>query len=174
MASPERLQFATYWSQFRRQRQRQRFLLVRKHPSKRLIPYDELQACQRILCSHLEITADDSPPEIQSKLLNVSFDRFIGLLPRIHHLEAHLHPQVWTRRVYWSDRAIWSISFSRVLKVESPTDMDYLEKRLLVDMCVNHNTTDSVPLPDPWSRESRAVVNEVYQPDFERFGYEMK
>lgn len=136
--------------------------------------YDELQYCQRLFCPSLEIHPYDSPAEIRDKLLNVSFAQFINLLPSLYEADDHLHPQIQLTMMCFRGIPIGSIKFDRILKVECSHDMAYLQDELSIDLSKEYNSTHKIQLPNPWEPRLLAIVNHLYQADFEAFNYEMR
>ncbi|TGO03178.1 hypothetical protein PN36_11450 [Candidatus Thiomargarita nelsonii] len=146
----------------------------RQQPLHKWLTYDELQICQRLFCPYIQINPYSSPADIREKLLSVSFTQFINLLPQVYHLDDHLRPQTRLTMMFFHGIPIGSIKFERILKVESSDDMAYLQDELSIGLSKKYNNTDKILLPNPWSPALRAVVNNLYQADFEAFNYEMR
>jgi hypothetical protein len=144
----------------------------RQVPATQRLTYDQLQDCQRFFCPFLHIHPDDAPATIREKLLGLSFARFIELLPQVYQCDLHLRPQVMTKLVYYRRRPIASLKIDRTLHMESPDDLRYLQDELGIDLSRKHNSTQTIPLANPWSPELRAIVNKLYRADFQEFGYE--
>lgn len=145
----------------------------RHAPSVKLYKYDDLQVCQRLFFPYLQIGSQDSPIIIREKLLSLSFAQFITLLPNVYQQDVHLRPQVMTRQIYFRGKPAFPLKIDRILKVESTDTLHIMYDQLGLDLSRKYNSTSDVPFTDSWIPRLRTVVNELYQADFEEFGYEM-
>lgn len=135
--------------------------------------YDQLQRCQRLFCSYLQIDPTDAAMSIREKLLSLSFEQFVQLLPAVYLNDGHLHPQVQMMTIRFRGAPI-QLSFDRVFKVESAVDMACLQGELAIDVSQQINNTRQVQWSSPWRPDLYAVINELYKADFETFQYEMR
>lgn len=143
-----------------------------QEPTRALRPYAELQHSHRCFGPYLRIDVADAPATIREKLLGLSFAQFIRLLPNVYLLDGHLYPQVNITTLLWCGRS-HQLAFDRIFKVESATDLAYLQDGLALDLSQSYNSTQSIALPDPWQPELRTIVNHLYKADFAAFRYEM-
>ena len=181
-----KLRFGTYLRNYRKFRRHPHFLLVR-NPYDRLVsffkdklrknieqntrPYEKMQKSQKLFCAHLAITSNDTSTIIQERLSNLSFVEFIKILPKVYNLDEHLYPQWWTSRICFMNLSLFPFKATRVLKVESVDDLEFLHKDLGIDLSTKLNHTGDVRFTESWSQDSRRIVNRLYQKDFLTFGY---
>ena len=140
----------------------------RQDPVTKARTYEQLQRCQRFFCAYLQIDPADSAMTIREKLLSLSFEQFVQLLPTVYLQDGHLHPQVRMMTIRFRGAPI-QLNFDRVLKIESAADMAYLQDELAVDVSQPINNTRQVKWSSPWQPKLYAVVNELYKADFETF-----
>jgi len=145
----------------------------RQDPVVTMRAYHELQRCQHFFCAYLQITPTDSPVTIREKLLSLSFDQFVHLLPTVYLQDGHLYPQVWMMTIHFHGAPI-QLHFDRVLKIEAAADMAYLQNGLAIDLSKKVNDTQQVEWSSPWQPELYAIVNDLYKADFDMFQYEMR
>jgi len=145
----------------------------RQDPVVTLRGYDQLQRCHRFFCSYLRIDPADSPMTIREKLLRLSFEQFVHLLPTVYLLDGHLHPQVNIMTIRFRGAPI-QLKFNRILQIESAADLAYLQDELAIDVSKKINNTNQVAWSPPWHPDLRAVVNDLYKADFATFQYEMR
>jgi len=155
----------------------------RQEPALKLNENDQVQRCQRMFFPYLAINPDEPPPLIRRNLLKVPFDQFIAFLPHVYQLDGHLVPQVRTTKIHLRKRAKFPflirklseipIPFRKILKLESADDLAFLQNELSIDLSKKHNNTDKIKLPNPWTPELRAVVNNLYRADFQTFDYDL-
>lgn len=93
----------------------------------------------------------------------LSFSDFIQLLPRIYDKNRHLHPQHWLFRV---------LHHTRLLKMEQPEDLAFMQSQLGIDLSIRQNVTRSPKRTVEWTANDYRIVNELYSGDFDFFGHE--
>ena len=103
-----------------------------------------------------------SPIEKYQALKAIDFNKFIGLLPEIHDKNRHLHPQHWVFE---------KLNMDKFLQIENEKAQQLMQDELDIDLQIKANVTQKDDIQwQPWSRK---MVNEIYQKDFEEYGYEM-
>ena len=141
-----------------------------KTPSHKLLEYDQLQHCQKVFLPYLNIKRGDLPETIREKLLDFSFIQFIRTLPNTYLLNDHLYPQSMKTKLYLKNLKILSIPLTRIFRMESYEDMNYLQEKLCLDLSKKYNHTDIFKLANTWNPDLVRIVNRLYKKDFKRFG----
>ena len=101
-----------------------------------------------------------SPTEKYQALKAVDFNKFIGLLPEIYDKNRHLHPQHWV---------FDKLNIDKFLQIEDQSAQQFMQNELDIDLKIKANVTQKDNLQ--WNSESRRIVNEIYQKDFEKYDY---
>ena len=134
----------------------------RKQPTRILEPNFEWQNCHRVLYPHLGIGAHDTDEAIAERFLEFSFDNFPALLPDVIKMDAHFHPQYWTRRISLLGGA--SVVFPcRVLRVE---DRGELSSILGLEITKYTNSTRHLNQDFEVTANNRSQIHKLYRRDF--------
>jgi len=167
------------WRVSFRQMGKQHFLIVRNPFSrlesfyrsklKAVSTYTDLprgwQNCQQIIIKQLGLSIDQPFEEVKQALSQLSFSSFIQMLPSIYKKDSHLKPQ--------SDKIYVSNMYDRILKLEDPKDMIFLEEKLGID--TRKKTGESIQFQNQeisWTEDDRQIVRKLYHYDFRFFEYE--
>jgi hypothetical protein len=116
-------------------------------------------------------------------LLRLTFSDFISFLPAIHSLDYHLSPQSWACSwgrakmgtflfARWADRLSVPIKIDQIIRMEE-MDPRWMTEELGIDISIVKRTSIHQPVAATFTPESYAVVNRLYEEDFQRFGYPM-
>jgi hypothetical protein len=116
---------------------------------------------QKIYFEPLGLTKASDEMKIQV-IRDMTFEQFIRLLPLTYMKNRHLHPQY---KIFTGLRA------KRILKMESPADMRYLNEKLHLDMDIRANSTHQVDKNIHWDKDLADIVNRIYEKDFELYAY---
>ncbi|MGM0532583.1 MAG: sulfotransferase family 2 domain-containing protein [Bacteroidota bacterium] len=92
----------------------------------------------------------------------LTFEKFIRLLPQAYMKNRHLHPQV---------KILKDLKNVHKLKLESEEDLQFMKNELGIDTGIRANQTDKKDFDLKWTREMYDVVNKLYSEDFDFFGY---
>ncbi|MFW6043739.1 MAG: sulfotransferase family 2 domain-containing protein, partial [Marinilabiliaceae bacterium] len=130
--------------------------------NKCLSPGKKWGGAQRIFFRPLGLTFLSSNKKKYEALNQLTFEKFIRLLPRAYMKNRHLHPQVKIFR---------NLKNVHTLKLESREDLQFMKDELGIDTSIRENKTDKAGFDLKWTREMLDVVNELYGEDFEFFGY---
>lgn len=148
---------------------------LRKGPTEEMSYRGRIRNSQIVFFPLLGIDKDNDELEtIRQKLLAVTFEDFIGYLPKVHEKDHHLRPQyqVLHRRI---GKVIpFQIKVDKVMKMEESSTMDFLsdELNLTVRRKKNVNVTSGkYGEPLEWKSEMVDIVTNLYKLDFEYFGY---
>ena len=120
---------------------------------------------QRIFFKPMGLTFLSPHKEKYEALSQLTFEKFIQLLPKAYMKNRHLHPQV---KIFRNLRNV------HPLKLESEEDLQFMKNELGIDTTIRANPTDQAGFDLKWTREMLDVVNELYREDFEFFGYPRK
>ena len=103
-----------------------------QHPVKArgILHYHRWENSQKIFFPYLDIKLETSPNDIRTRLINVDFDCFIKLLPKVYLQDPHLWPQYYIKYLRYKSFVVGRINFDKVLKMESEEDMDFLVNNL--------------------------------------------
>jgi len=101
----------------------------------------EWQDSQKIFFPYLEIDINTaSIDQIKTKLMSVSFDQFMEILPKVYHRDHHFKPQIGNAFI-----ALFFKFFRfRRLKMESEADLRHLANLIDLDLKIKKNNTDAV------------------------------
>lgn len=137
------------------------------------------QKSTQLFFPYLGLESSMDPKEVSERLSKVSFDEFIGMLPKVYMQDGHITPQYLAGA--FSFRLLgYRISFRlplhivRIYKIESTEGLQALATDFQLDLKTKVNTTEKVEEPITWSSEARKIVERLYERDFERFEYECK
>lgn len=128
------------------------------------------QRCQRLFFPVAGVSDRDRPDRVGRALNDISFEQFVGLLPRFAHRDPHLAPQVESLhlRLPLVPVGVWP-PVDRVLRMERDLDFLYTNLRLDPSIHLNHRRAGSER--PQFTPELRRVVERVYRRDFDAFGY---
>lgn len=137
------------------------------------------QQSTQLFFPYLGLDSSMDPKEVSERLSAVSFDEFIGMLPKVYMQDGHITPQYLAGA--FSFRLLrYRISFrlpliiDRIYQLESPQDLQDLAVDFHLDLKAKVNTTEKVSDAITWSPLARAAVEKLYERDFERFGYDFR
>lgn len=128
------------------------------------------QKPQRVFFEVIGVVRGDSDAVIAQKMRNFTFEGFIESLPSVYHRNRHLHPQHW---VAYAGPRSWGIEaeLDRVFRLESAEDLRTMSALLGLDIGHRANSTAEVDAQTHWTPALKAIVQEIYRTDFERYGY---
>lgn len=127
---------------------------------------DGWQVCHKIFFPYLDLPENSTRETIVTKLQNISFEKFISILPNVYKQEIHFHPQTWILQQCQINQVI-------TIKIEN-IDVDYMQNKLGLDLSLklNQNPKDSSAWIDYiTSSKILKTINNLYQDDFIRFNY---
>lgn len=128
------------------------------------------QRSQRIFFPLLGLNKNLPPRQIQEALQAFSFEHFIKALPRVYRKDPHLYPQHWVE-YFGPQQWGWRMPFSNCLKIEEPEAIRTLERTLYLDFGPPQNSTRDMKEQLQWTPELRKIVQQIYEEDFNRYGY---
>lgn len=130
----------------------------------------EWQKPQRVFFDVIGVERGDTPAIIAAKMRAFTFADFIESLPLVYRRNRHLHPQHW---VAYAGPRQWGIvaRLDRVFHLEQAEELAEMAALLRLDIAHKSNTTAAVTADTPWTPELRAIVQDLYRTDFERYGY---
>ncbi len=134
------------------------------------------QQSTQLFFPYLGLDRSMDPKEVSERLSKVSFDEFIGMLPKVYMQDGHVTPQYLAGAFSFRFMG-YRISFrlplhiDRIYKIESSEDLKNLAADFQLDLKAKVNTTEKVADAITWSPAARAIVEKLYERDFERFGY---
>jgi hypothetical protein len=144
----------------------------RRHPKAKLERPDKLpwQDVQRRFLQKLRPGWNEG--QTAETLLGISFEEMIDALPDLYQTDGHLQPQA-NARVFWLRGLAWPARYSRVLKMESASDLRFMRNTLGLEMAHKHNATSTGPEPFPvvWGKHEVDTVRRLYREDFHWLGY---
>lgn len=162
------------------------YLLVR-HPYRRVVsayknkllglahhapePWKEMEKVRQHIVLLLGLSPDTAPEAMHEALLAVSFGRFVAMLPSLSLLDPHFSPQKNSAWVFARNRPLFLYPITRLLHMESPRDLAFMQDKLGIDVSNKENSSDHHQLSDPWSFTLKGVVRRVYREDFEYFSF---
>lgn len=122
-------------------------------------------------------TKKNSPQEIKQRLMDTSFDEYVEMLAKCHHLDEHIQPQHWILDNP-SYKFLKTLSVNKhqitILKMDSTEDMSKFAEATGFDFSQRANSTDNIAAPTTISNDSLTILNHIYRQDFEDFGYPMQ
>jgi Sulfotransferase family len=134
------------------------------------------QQSTQLFFPYLGLSTQMDAKEVSEKLSKVSFEQFIGLLPKVYLQDGHLTPQYLAASMSFF-RLGYRISFQlplrleRIYKMESENDLKFLAKDFQLELDTKVNATEKMGGTITWSPFTRKTVERLYKRDFERFGY---
>lgn len=162
-------------------KKKKHYLLVR-HPYTRLASFfknklrksvtddNKWQPSQRIFFLLLNISKKDSPKAIQAKLKAVTFEQFIEWLPELYQKNRHLYPQFWIEYLNMNGFN-GQVTFDKICPIENQEELIEIANELELDLSIRENSTNDTNLEISWTPKLKAIVQEIYKEDFERYGY---
>ena len=135
-------------------------------------PY-QLKLHQQIFYPFLSLEIGDDVKDIQKRFLELTFDEFVKLLPKVFDKDTHLKPQSQALRTQVKDLFYIHIKYTKILKIEDRVALEFLKNELALDMEIRINKTTDKFEEIKWDRELREIVNSIYIEDFKNFGYEL-
>ena len=123
----------------------------------------KLVRSQKIFLKPLGLSLKNAKQEIVASLSQLTFEEFIMLLPQVYLNNRHLHPQL---KIFKNRKNIHK------LKLESKTDLDFMNEKLGINTEIKANTTRKNNFELDWNTAMYKVVNKLYGEDFNFFGYE--
>lgn len=157
------------------------YLLVR-NPYKRLesffkdkfrknVPVSRGQTVHRLFYPIWGITKEHTLEEIHQIIRAYSFEAFIKELPNVYNKDPHLYPQFWVE--FLGFRFFnWRSKFTKVLKMETSVDIDFLAEKFELDLKKNINSTNDVATEIIWTEELKTIVKTIYENDFVWYNYD--
>lgn len=136
------------------------------------------QQSSQLFFPYLGLNPQMDAKEVSEKLSEVSFEQFIGLLPKVYLKDGHLTPQYLATSMSFFMLG-YRISFrlplrlERIYKMESKHDLEELAKDFQLDLDAKVNTTEKIDRIITWSPSTLKTVERLYKRDFERFGYKV-
>lgn len=107
------------------------------------------------------------------KLLNIDFNEFIRIIPRVYKIEDHLNLQTdnFSRKFL---NLNLGPNFSTIVHIEDKEAMSSLASELKLDLSRRNNSSEDVDDILIWNKRSIEIVNDLYQKDFEILGYKTR
>lgn len=137
------------------------------------------QQSTQLFFPYLGLDTDMDPKEVSRRLSSVSFEEFIKILPKVYLKDGHLTPQYLAGA--FSFRFLgYRISFrlplkmDRIYKMESSEDLEKLASDFQLNLKTKVNATEKAEGTISWSPSAYETVTNLYERDFERFGYELR
>jgi len=135
------------------------------------------QMSTEIFFPFLDLDTSMSPSDVNGKLLSVSFQQFISLLPKVIMKDAHLKPQHMGARVTSKNLGFQlsiPIRFKKIFKLESEKDLAEITDLFNVDLKTKENSTKHIKKCFDWSQDSMNIIEGIYAKDFEQFEYQKR
>lgn len=126
------------------------------------------QHCQKLLFPFCDIQGNTDNEAIADRLLRLSFDDFLEILPRIYRRNAHYHPQNWQRILRCGPLILATWPSVQILNIESA------EHRLRIpdiDWTVKYNATSHIDRDFELSETAKITIQRLYGKDFVLGGY---
>lgn len=134
-------------------------------------PY-KLKRHQTIFYEYLKIDPSDSLENQVKSLMCLDFRSFVKLIPELYKKEDHLAPQTYnfSRSLFGIYR---TMKMNKYIRIESIDELDWLASYFSLDLSVRNNDSSDVKDNIQWDNESIAIVQQVYQSDFNTFKYDL-
>ncbi|WP_309396900.1 sulfotransferase family 2 domain-containing protein [Cerasicoccus maritimus] len=140
----------------------------RKQPTRIHEANFEWQYCHDLVFQQIGVRLDASDEEKAAALLELSFQRFMKILPKIYMSDGHFSPQYWALRIHWAGRRLPGLGRFKVVHMENPDELETLPS---LEFSVFSNSTKHISADFDWDEESRAIVQKLYHKDFILGGY---
>lgn len=124
------------------------------------------QHCQQLILKQLGISPECELETGRQAFTKLSFSSFIELLPEVYKKDGHLTPQ--------RDKIYVSNMYDKVLKLEVPEDLTFLQEKLGIDTGKKTGNSDRhITSPIEWDDKDITIVTKLYKDDFKLFDYEI-
>ncbi|AKJ65518.1 sulfotransferase family 2 domain-containing protein [Kiritimatiella glycovorans] len=142
----------------------------RRSPPQRT-PDTGWQTCQVLAFPFLGLSEQDDFEQIRERLLQTTFIEFVRMLPAIYREEPHFYPQHFMLHPRLKKRIAGPrIRLKKWYRIE--TELKDAARDLGLDLSIRTQKSDHGHADEYYDSESRAIVNGIYQRDFD-FGYPM-